>query len=242
MKRTTAVSGVAIAIATLGIAVAGCSSHSGSTSAPNSSSTAGAAATSGAAPQGKVAPRTFVPGPNPTIASYEQDNKITEAPVHRGDPGAPDLGLPIPDGWADAGSDTPANAYWAIVDNGPEAAKYTPSIVVTVTKLTGDVDPQKVLELAAGETKNLPGFTPKGDGDESYLAKYPAYELGGTWNDNGQTKAVAQKTVVLPADDGLFVMRLNVDCLDSQVDQVMPTTATIDDKTTIKGVAPPPQQ
>jgi hypothetical protein len=242
VKRTTAVSGVTIAIAALGIGLTGCSSHSSGNSAPSSSSSAGASPTSGAASQGKVAPRTIVPGPNPTIASYEQQNKITEAPVHRGDPGAPDLGLPIPDGWADAGHDTPANAYWAIVDNGPEAAKYTPSIVVTVTKLTGDVDPQKILELAPNETKNLPGFTPKGDGDESFLANYPAYELGGTWNDNGQTKAVAQKTVVLPADDGLFVMRLNVDCLDSQVDQVMPTTATIDDKTTIKGVAPPPQQ
>jgi hypothetical protein len=56
--------------------------------------------------------------------------------------------LPIPDGWADAGPDTPATAYWAIIDNGPEAAKYTPSIVATASKLVGDVDQQKILDLA----------------------------------------------------------------------------------------------
>jgi hypothetical protein len=235
VKRTTAINGVAIAIAALGIGLTGCGSHSSSTNASSKSSTAAATATS----QSKVAPRTIVPGPNPTIASYEQQNNFTDDPVHRGDPGAPDINLPIPDHWADAGPDTPANAYWAIVDNGPEAAKYTPSIVVTVSKLTGDVDPQKILDLAPGELKNLPGFKPKDNGSESTLADYPAYQLGGTWVDNGQTKAVAQKLVVLPADDGIFVLRLNADCLEDQIDQVLPATMTIDDKTTIKGVAAP---
>ena len=238
MKRTTAINGVAIAIAALGIGLVGCGSHSSSTNASSKSSTAATTATT-ATSQAKVAPRTIVPGPNPTIASFEQQNKITDDPVHRSDPGAPDINLPIPDGWADAGPDTPANAYWAIVFTGPQAAKYTPSIVVTLSKLTGDVDPQKILDLAPGELKNLPGFKPKDNGSQSTLADYPAYQLAGTWVDNGQTKAVAQKLVVLPADDGLWVLRLNADCLEDQIDQVLPATMTIDDKTTIKGVAAP---
>ena len=53
------------------------------------------------------------------------------------------------------------------------------------------------------------------------------------------TKAVAQKLVVLPADDGVFVLRLNADCLQDQIDQALPATIAIDDKTTIKGVAAP---
>ena len=101
-------------------------------------------------------------GPNPTIASYFKDSKITATPVHRGDPGAPTINLPIPDGWADAGPDTPAGAYWAIVDNGPEAAKYTPSIVATVSKLGGHVDPQKLIELAAGATEEPARFQAHG--------------------------------------------------------------------------------
>jgi hypothetical protein len=146
---------------------------------------------------------------------------------------APTINLPIPDGWADAGRDTPATAYWAIIDNGPEAAKYTPSIVATVSKLVGDVDQQKILDLAPGELKNLPGFQPKGDGSEDSLGGFPAYESGGTWVENGQTKAVAQKTVVIEANDAVYLLQLNIDCLADQIDQVLPATATIDDKTTI---------
>src|SRR5581483_9793638 len=141
MRRTAAINGVAIAIVALGIGVVGCGSKPDSNNSSNKTSTATSAGKTTAAapgkPQAKVAPRTAVAGPNPTIASYVQQNGITEIPVHPGDPGAPNIQLPIADGWADAGRDTPATAYWAIVDNGPEAAKYTPSIVATVSKLSG---------------------------------------------------------------------------------------------------------
>jgi hypothetical protein len=63
--------------------------------------------------------------------------------------------------------------------------------------------------------------------------------VGGTWADNGQTKAVAQKTVVLDGSDGIYVLRLNADCLDNQIEKALPATITIDEKTKITGVAPP---
>ena len=235
MKRMTAITGVAIAIAALGIGLVGCG---GSTSSNNASSKTSAATSAGATPttanpQSKVAPRTSVPGPNPTIASYIQQNNITQTPVHRGDPGAPTINLPIPDGWADAGRDTPATAYWAIVDTGPEAAKYTPSIVATVSKLVGNVDQQKLLDLAPGELKNLPGFKPMGDGSTATLAGFPAYQVGGTWVQDGQTKAVAQKTVVIAASDAVYLLRLNADCLDDQIDKALPATIDIDEQAKI---------
>jgi hypothetical protein len=233
MKQTALINRSAIAILALAIAMAGCGSKPNSNTAASKTSTATSTATSTPAAPAKVAPRTTAPGPNPTIADYIKQNGITETPVHRGDPGAPTIDLPIPDGWADAGHDTPANAYWAIVDTGPEAAKYTPSIVVTVSKLTGNADQQKILDLAAGELKNLPGFKPMGDGDSSTLAGFPASELGGTWIHNGQSKAVAQKTVVIPGSGALYLLRLNADCLEDQIGQALPATITIDEKTKI---------
>jgi hypothetical protein len=236
MRRTAAVNGVAVAIVALGIGAVGCGSNStpSNTTSSTASTATTAAPTSTAKPQSKVAPRTTVPGPNPTIDSYIQQNGITQTPVHRGDPGAPTINFPIPDGWADAGADTPPTAIWAVVDNGPEAAKYTPSIVATMTKLSGgDLDPQKLLDLAPGELKNLPGFQPKGEGSEDALADFPANEFGGTWTQDGQTKAVAQKTVVITKGDDVYLLRLNIDCLADQMDQVIPATSTIDDKTTI---------
>ena len=143
MQRTAVLT---IAVLASAIGLAGCGSTSNTTKAPSASATLTTTVAKEAA-QAKVAPRSVVPGPNPTIAGYIQQNSITETPVHRGDPGAPTIDLPIPDGWAAAGPETPTTAYWAIIDTGPEAAKYTPSIVATVSKLVGNVDQQKLLDL-----------------------------------------------------------------------------------------------
>jgi hypothetical protein len=232
MKRTAASSSATIAIVAVAIGLAGCSSSPSSNNAANKTSTAGSSATT-PKPQSKVAPRLSVDGPNPSIASYFKDSHITATPVHKGDPGAPTINFPIPDGWADAGPDTPPTAYWAIVDTGPEAAKYSPSIVATLSKLDGDVDPQKLIELAPGATKNLPGFKPHGEGTEDNLGGSPAYQLGGTWTQDGQTKAVADKVVVINGNDNIYLLELNADCLPDQVEKALPATITIDEKTTI---------
>ena len=235
MKRAPAITGTTIAIVAVAIGLAGCGSSSTNTNGAGNSSASGTAGTSSTAakPQSKVAPRLSVDGPNPSIASYFKDSHITATPVHKGDPGAPTINFPVPDGWADAGPDTPATAYWAIVDTGPEAAQYTPSIVATLSKLDGDVDPQKLIELAAGGTKNLPGFKPHGEGTEDNLGGSPAYQLGGTWTQDGKDKAVADKVVVINGKDNIYLLELNADCLPDQIEKALPATITIDEKTTI---------
>ena len=234
MKRTVASSGATIAIVAIAIGVAGCGNQPSNKNAPSNSSNASAPASSTTAnPQSKVAQRIAPQGPNPSIASYFQQSHITATPVHRGDPGAPTIDFPIPDGWADAGPDTPATAYWAIVDNGPEAAKYSPSIVATLSRLDGDVDPQKLIELAPGAIKNLPGFKQMGDGNEDNLGGFPAYQLGGTWTQDGKEKAVAEKVVIINGKDNIYLLELNADALPDQVPQALPATVTIDEKTKI---------
>lgn len=153
--------------------------------------------------------------------------------MKRGDPGAPTIDLPFPDGWKDAGADTPEWAYGAIIYAGPESAEYTPSIVALVSKLTGNVDPQTIIEVAGGELKNLPGYTGSNDGMASTLSGFSAYQLGGTWVSDGQTKIVAQKTVVIPGRDGLYVLQLNADGVESQMDIVVAATDIIDSETRI---------
>ncbi len=199
--RPTAISGVAVAAA-LAIVLSGCGSSTTTAPSTSTSASTGSSATTSAkaAPSTpKVAPRREdKTGPNPTIASYIQQNNIQETPVKKGDPGSPTIDLPVPDGWEPAGSDTPDWAYGAIVYNGPEGQEYTPSIVALLSKLTGNVDPQKIIDLAPGELQNLPGWKAMNEGEASTLGEYPAYQLGGTWTQDGQTKIVAQKTVVIP--------------------------------------------
>ena len=49
-----------------------------------------------------------------------------------------------------------------------------------MSKLTGDVDPQQILDVAPGELNNLPGYTARNEGETSTLGEYPAYVFGGT--------------------------------------------------------------
>jgi hypothetical protein len=234
--KASAITGVAAAFTALAVVLSGCGSEA-KTATSSSSSTESSKTSSSKSSTSKkptVAPRQEdAAGPNPTIASYIKDNGITETAVHQGDPGAPTINLPIPDGWEPAGENTPDWAYGAIVYTGPEGAEYTPSVVALVSKLTGNVDPQTVVDLAPGELSNLPGYKPLNEGASSTLGEYPAYQLGGTWDSEGQTKIVAQKTVVIPGADGLYVLQLNADGLESQIDLVGAATDVIDSDTTI---------
>ena len=237
MKRTAITRAAAVAAA-LAVVLSGCGSDtttepttSASASKSTSTTTSAKAAPSSKA---KVAPRDEnAAGPNPTIASYIAQNNIQETPVKRGDPGSPIIELPVPDRWEPAGADMPDWAYGAIIYNGPEGAEYTPSIVALVSKLTGNVDPQKIIDLAPGELNNLPGWSAMNEGEASTLGEYPAYQLGGTWTQGGQTKIVAQKTVVIPGSDGLYVLQLNADSLEDQKEIIGAATDVIDSQTTI---------
>ncbi|MBI3690649.1 MAG: LpqN/LpqT family lipoprotein [Mycolicibacterium aromaticivorans] len=71
--------------------------------------------------------------------------------------------------------------------------------------MTGNVDPKKVLEFAPGELQNLPGWTPLGDGaNKSTLSGFDAVQLGGNYTKEGKKRIIAQKTVVIPGQDGLY--------------------------------------
>jgi hypothetical protein len=236
--RASALTGLAAAATALAVVLSGCGSDTKTAATSSEKTTASSSEkTSTSKPstsKPKVAPRDEdAAGPHETIASYIKENNIQETQVRRGDPGSPTIDLPVPEGWDTAGADTPDWAYGAIVYTGPEAAEYTPSVVAIVSKLTGNVDPQKILDLAPGELQNLSGYEPLNEGATSTLGEYPAFQLGGTWVQDGQKKIVAQKTVVIPGSDGLYVLQLNADGLEDQMDIVSAATDAIDSGTTI---------
>ncbi|MCT7657781.1 LpqN/LpqT family lipoprotein [Mycobacterium deserti] len=234
MRFTTLSAGAALALA---VVLTGCGSDTESepgTQAESSTTTTTTTTAKAAPSTAKVAPRgEDAAGPNPTIASYIAENNIQETPVKRGDPGSPTIDLPFPPGWEDAGPDTPEWAYGAIIYTGPEAAEYTPSIVAIVSKLTGNVDPQAIIDLAPGELQNLEGYESMAEGSTDTLGGYPAVQLGGFWVQDGQKKVVAQKTVVIPGADGVYVLQLNADGLEDQMSIIGPATNVIDEQTTI---------
>jgi hypothetical protein len=229
MTRSLRACVVAVAAIAIGIGLSGCGSDTKSEpSTSKQTSTASSTSTSKPAPTSAQAS-----GPNKTIVDYIKENGITETPVHRGDPGSPTITLPFPPGWEDAGTRTPEWAYAAIVSNDPAMAQDPPTIIELVSKLTGNVDPAKILEYAPGEIKNLPGYDGAQDGQPSTLAGFDATQIGGTYTKDGVKRAIAQKTVVIPGQDALFVLQLNADGTEDQMGALMDATGVIDEQTTI---------
>ena len=102
-----------------------------------------------------------------------------------------------------------------------------------MSKLAGNVDPAKILEYAAGEIKNLPGYDGSQAGSPSNLGGFDATQIGGTYTKAGVKRAIAQKTVVIPGQDGLYVLQLNADGTEDQMGALMEATGVIDEQTKI---------
>jgi hypothetical protein len=92
---------------------------------------------------------------------------------------------------------------------------------VLVSKLTGAVDPAKILEFAPGELKNLTNWQADGDDVTSTLGDYQAVELGGSYTKDGAKRVIVQKTVVIPIPDGVYAMQLNGDAVADQKQALM---------------------
>lgn len=167
-----------------------------------------------------------------TVAEYIRENNIKETPVHPGDPGSPTITLPVPPGW----HRLPENAapYYAIALDQPLDPNDPPTVSGIVSKLEGNVDPAKVLEYAPNDLKTLPGFeggTP--NGKESTLGGFQAWQFGGSYDKNGKRRTAAQKTVVITSPNGLYVLELDADAVESEMDKLMDATSAIDEQTTI---------
>jgi hypothetical protein len=212
----------AIATAALSLALVGCGSDnkSNKTSTSTSTTTSTSAATSP------------TPGaqPHKTIGDYITENHITDTAVHEGDSGSPTINLPVPDGWKI--SETANASYGGIVLAQPANPSDPPTITASVHKLTGDVDPAKVLQYAPGDLQNPPGYDGSGDGP-STLGNFQAWQLNGTYVKDGTKRAAAEKTVVIPSQGAVFVLQLDADSLASDQGPLMDATKVIDEQTKI---------
>lgn len=183
----------------------------------------------------KPAPPMLVgtPGNYQTIATYLKSNNIQESLVHRNEPGAPVVTMPIPPGWVDAGPQTPAFAYQSIVYNGPSAGTYRPSATALISRLGPNADAQKILDFAPGELNNLPGFIATDSGTPGTVDGHKSFQIAGSWNSNGVTKLITQNTVVIQDGTGLYVMQINIDGVADQAEIIKQITEAVDRGTKI---------
>ncbi|OBF09565.1 LpqN/LpqT family lipoprotein [Mycobacterium sp. 852002-10029_SCH5224772] len=214
----------------LSLALAGCGNdHKSGDKTPTSTTTTSSQTSSTTSSQTGGAPAAKA---KYTVADYVKDNNISQTPVRHGDPG-PSVDLPVPTGWQpnqDSGT-----SWGSIVQSHPANPSDPPTISSLFSKLTGSVDPAKVLQYAPGEVQNLPGFQGGGDGSASTLGGFQAWQLGGTYEKGGKTRVIAQKTVVIPSQGAVYVLRLSADGLEGDQGPLIEAASVIDAQTTITG-------
>jgi hypothetical protein len=171
--------------------------------------------------------------PSLTIQQYIQDNGITSTPVRLGDPGAPKILIALPAGWSDLGPDTPEWAYGAVQADNPPDPNDPPTITVLLSKLTGNVNPAKILEYAPAELMNLPDYVAANEPATDKLSGFDAVRLAGLYERDGTQRTIAQKTVVIPANDAVYVLQMNADALKSDAIALIKATDVIDRETKI---------
>lgn len=169
-----------------------------------------------------------------TIPEYFNANDITVTPVRRGDPGTPAITFPLPPGWSDAGPDVPAGAYGAAFYDNSVDPDYPPSIVVLLSKLSGNADPAKILEYAPGELESLRDYTVGSKPTSSTMSGFDSVQLAGLYTrEDGEQRLIAQKTVVIPAADGLYVLQMNADAPTAEAPILQQATVLLDEQAKI---------
>ena len=168
-----------------------------------------------------------------TLNAYITANKIAEIPFKKDDPGTPKLEFPLPPDWSPAGDRTPDWAYGAIVYDKAPDPENPPFMYAIASKLTGNVDPAKILELAPGQLNELPGFAPREAPHSDKVSGFDAIDYVGTYMWEGQRRLVGQQTIVIPGKDALFVLQLNGEAPEGQGQPVVDAVKLINEQTKI---------
>ena len=230
MKNIAAVATVGLATVSVSLLLAGCSSGTKTEKTETASTSASVVASSSPAPASSTAPAA---GAAMTINQYITTNNIAETPFKRDQPGTPKIEFPFPPDWSLAGDKTPDWAYGAIIYDKPVDPNDPPYMYAIASKLTGNVDAAKILEYAPNQLMALPDYKVVTEPTKTSLGGFDAVQSAGTYSKDGQQRIAAQKTVVIPAKDGLFVLQINADAIDGQQGVVIDAANLIDEKTKI---------
>ncbi|MGX9673699.1 LpqN/LpqT family lipoprotein [Mycobacterium sp. HM-7] len=171
------------------------------------------------------------PRPINTIDDYLKANGIQSVAVSPTTPGAPHIELPVPPGWTRMPEGAGGN-YFAVVLDTPAKPDDAPRFVVTVDKLVGNVDTEKILALASGAAQQLQRY----NGDppvRAALSDFPGARFVGHYVKNDQARMIAEYVVVIPGTDGTYLMRISTDSPDVDAGAVMAAAKVFSQKTKI---------
>ncbi|NYI45256.1 hypothetical protein BJ993_002336 [Nocardioides aromaticivorans] len=171
-------------------------------------------------------------GPPATILEYFEQEGIAQTALGPDDDG-PVVDLPVLDGWSESDDYSSEASYGALVYDAAADTTQPPRVLSLLARVEGPADPARILELAPGELLGLDGFTASEEGEASTLGAYDAVQVFGAYSNGGQDLTIAQKTVVIPDGDDLYVLQLNAYAPPAETDVLVTALQQIDATTTI---------
>lgn len=167
-----------------------------------------------------------------TILEYFEQEGITQTALGPDD-GGPVVDLPDLEGWSESDDYSAEASYGAIVYDAAADATQPPRVLTLLARVEGPADPARILEHAPGELLGLDGFTATTEGEASTLGAYDAVQVLGAYSNGGQDLTIAQKTVVIPDGEALYVLQLNAYAPPGETDVLVTALQAIDATATI---------
>lgn len=232
--RASALTGVAAAMTAMAVVMSGCGSDEKPAASSSSSSEKSTTKSSEKSTSKKPTKTTeAAPAGGPTIADYLNENGGARV-AQSGEEGAPNINLPFPEGWEEIPSaDLIEGSYGGIQYTGPEVTNVQPKIFASLQEVSPEVDPALVIEYAPNELLGLPEYEPVVEGTESELGGFDAFQIAGIYSQDGRPTLIAQKTVIIPGPDSLYLLQLNGASTPDQQPILGAALDAIDAETTI---------
>ncbi|PRC43206.1 hypothetical protein C6A85_000000106540 [Mycobacterium sp. ITM-2017-0098] len=217
------------------LTVTGCGSSGDSAESTESSETSASSSTAETTTAEATETSAAAPADTQTVGEYLTAQGVTQTIVKRGEPGAPTLNLPMPQGWADVGSDTPEDAYGAIYLESAKGTPNPPAILARMARLEGgEFDETTILELSPNAVTQTPGWDGPTGGEPSTLGGFDAMAIAGTAVVDGAPNFIARKTVVIPGQEHTYVLALDAQGPMDQRQALIDAMTVIDAETTIE--------
>lgn len=175
---------------------------------------------------------TETSGDPATILEYFEQEGIAQTALGPDDDG-PVIDMPVPAGWSRSDDYASEASYGAIVYDAATDATQPPRVLALLARVEGPADPARILELAPGELLGLDGFSASVEGEAGTLGAYDAVQVFGAYSNGGHELTIAQKTVVIPDGEELYVLQLNAYAPPGETDVLVTALQEIDTTTTI---------
>jgi hypothetical protein len=157
---------------------------------------------------GAAAPSALVPATSGTLRDYFAAKNVQLEPQQAACVTALNVTLPMPVGWTHVPDPNVPDAFAVIADRR-SGALYTPNAQVVVYRLAGQFDPKEAITHGFVDSQKLMAWQTTNASLADFNG-FPSSVIEGTYRDADMTLNTSSRHVIVPTDDGAYLVSLTV--------------------------------